>query len=1662
MDLALDQRKQPWERDVRKRPELTNLTDGAIRVFLREEEEYQQLLVAEGRPPIALRQLINPLVLTGIPRLVRNVSSSDAALLPSKEQLARGDRVPDPEASTFEEEDTDIEAGELWERIVRRTLEKILRARTESLGVSVTELETTVRRSLHWDGSEPVGTVALNQFLASFSALDAVLGIRERLPDGGQTGKRLSQLLTSKVEPPAFRERVSEVAALRSVNSYDGWFDLVLELLPLYDGSQLNTSTPPQRATGGWKQSSRNWAATRPSLKRQLSPGPVEKPSEVGTVRAFVAGPTGDQREPSTLGKRSTPPSPCPVCHDGMHWARFCPKRAQNGSSQRQPPRQSKWKGSFKSRESAKQATNDSDGVLVIGASTFKFVIDTGASKTFINAKHAHFLAQGTPGVSLVALEEQLLVDIADSSGLKCNFKIITPAVLVFETGEQADLQVLELYAVEGLRLGEVLLGRSTLKALGVDVVSMTKSMLLAKAVPALDDATSTSTANSEHLLVTTAKKTSNIEGSDAISTDLTEQLEDRFPDVNAHNPTGVRVTIDERLCQAQDQGLSEASIEKLRQAFSSDLFDIFRNNFSDDPPAKVAPIKVEMLPSVYEIKPARARRYHKDGSMAMAAIMTRLEKYKYVYRNNLATVVSPAYPVKKHGVDPSAPLEDQYRLTVDLRAVNACTIPTKFPLPRLESFMERVAGKRFFGTLDLFGGYWQLPLHPDSQQFFSILTDAGIWTPLRLIQGSRNAAGPFQAIVGEVLGDALYSACVQYIDDVMVFGATEEEFIDNWILVLKRLHSVGLKVSAKKTQFYAKSIKYCGRIFTPDGATFDKSLIEAITNMPTPTTAEALRRYLASTNWIRSSIPRYAEVVQPLQDLLNQALATGKTSNLKPASIQLHLVGWSDEHDQAFRDINLAVTNSVMLAYPTEGKSLCVFTDASSTHWAGLVTQTSPEEHTLHVLDQNHQPLAFVSGAFHGASTKWPTVEKEGYAILETCLRMEHVLRRPDGFKLFTDHNNLQYLFSPKPSAFTGRKAAGDRVERWAITLRGFNYEIHHIPGEDNVFADLLTRWGASPHASAHVVTTRLRSQVQSPAADPSLSVSTTDVLAPLAAAVPTPTDAAQATQPPRQRGHNPTTKVTPGSAPSAAATMVQPSPLTDHNPTFTHNSILDFSVDDAPTLDEIRRAQSTLSRSDITRYNLKLGDRTLSDLYVDKDGRIFVPDTRHLRLRLCIVAHQGLGGHRGSDTTAKWLTDRFTWPTVHADIRTMCFACLHCLRTKGGKTIPRPWMHIPAAHGPNEVLHFDYIYIRAAEDETTPEYALIIVDGFSRFTWLTAHRSANATNVVTSLLQWFGLFGVARKWVSDQGTHFLNDVMEQLRYRLGAEHRFTTAYAPWSNGIVERVGRSLRETVSAFISETKRPYSSWPLLLPVINNSINMSPSDALGGRSPITAFTGRSPSSPLDIVFTSNTAETVPLSNKAISDKIRALEAALSQIITAVRGITPRVHPTRPGVVPVDFDVGDFVLVANSLHGKRDKTAPLWKGPGLVIKAENERSFAIQDLLSGVVRVVHAEHIKRYSDSSLKITPQLTSFIAAQAIHTRVEAILAHRKEAHKWKLLVSWQGFTEEEATWEDLTKLTEDVPEIVQRYVKAIQEPDIRLEMSAIVALSVPTATSGRK
>jgi RNase H-like domain found in reverse transcriptase/Reverse transcriptase (RNA-dependent DNA polymerase) len=552
---------------------------------------------------------------------------------------------------------------------------------------------------------------------------------------------------------------------------------------------------------------------------------------------------------------------------------------------------------------------------------------------------------------------------------------------------------------------------------------------------------------------------------------------------------------------------------------------------------------------------------------MAMRRIMARLESYNYVVRTPLATIVSPAYPVKKPKVAADAPLEDQYRITVDLRAVNACTIPTKFPLPRLETFMELAAGKKYFGSLDLFGGYWQLPLDKESQRFFAITTDCGVWTPLRLIQGSRNAAGPFQAVVVEVLGDCVPTRCLVYIDDILILGDTEEQFVDNWIEVVSRLHKARFKISAKKTEFYAKEVKYCGRVFSADGVKFNPDFVKSVAEMPLPTTVAALRSYLASANWLRTSIPKFAAVVQPLQDLLTVGLAIAAKERRNTNLVMLSDVGWNERHAEVFGEINKAIAHSVTLAYPDDKKVICVFTDASETHWSGVVTQIQFSELAGPVLEQAHEPLGFVSGAFQGSQQRWPIVEKEAFAILETCLRLEHMLRRPGGFKLYTDHNNLKYIFSPDPSVFDGRKSAADRVERWSIILRGFTYEISHIPGEDNVLADLLTRWGATP---VRVVKCRVVTRSRAAVAAASTAVTT-----PMVADTATrdvAMDGTVAPSTPSLTDHDSTT------VPAAMAGPPVSSPG-DALSTFKHDLMLEFDVDDAPTVSELETVQKHLS---------------------------------------------------------------------------------------------------------------------------------------------------------------------------------------------------------------------------------------------------------------------------------------------------------------------------------------------------------------------------------------------------------------------------------------------------------------------------------------------------
>ena len=212
-----------------------------------------------------------------------------------------------------------------------------------------------------------------------------------------------------------------------------------------------------------------------------------------------------------------------------------------------------------------------------------------------------------------------------------------------------------------------------------------------------------------------------------------------------------------------------------------------------------------------------------------------------------------------------------------------------------------------------------------------------------------------------------------------------------------------------------------------------------------------------------------------------------------------------------------------------------------------------------------------------------------------------------------------------------------------------------------------------------------------------------------------------------------------------------------------------------------------------------------------LSRDGKIYVPKSATpIKIDLLIMSHCGPAGHRGQAVTANHVKDNFTWTGIGDDIKTFVNKCLHCQSTKGQIRVTREHAHTLHASKPNEILHFDYLYM--SEGEQNWKYILILKDDFSSFVWLVKTRTCDTDSAVQALKDWITTFGAPKTWVSDQGSHFKNEVMAKLAATLGTRHHFTSAYHAQSNGTVEVVCRETIRACRALLSESKLGPKVWP----------------------------------------------------------------------------------------------------------------------------------------------------------------------------------------------------------------------------------------------------------
>jgi transposase InsO family protein len=405
--------------------------------------------------------------------------------------------------------------------------------------------------------------------------------------------------------------------------------------------------------------------------------------------------------------------------------------------------------------------------------------------------------------------------------------------------------------------------------------------------------------------------------------------------------------------------------------------------------------------------------------------------------------------------------------------------------------------------------------------------------------------------------------------------------------------------------------------------------------------------------------------------------------------------------------------------------------------------------------------------------------------------------------------------------------------------------------------------------------------------------------------------------------------------------------------------------------------------------------------------------------------------------------------WSNMSQDVRSFVQSCLHCLSSAEGEKVPRPLSSQEHASAPNAILHFDFLYVTPSIYGT---YVLVLKDDFSNFVRLILSRDATSQVVSSALVDWFACFGLVQKWVSDQGSHFMNELLEDLAARLGARHHFVTTYTPWANGSVEVLNRVILRTLRALLSELRLSENKWGSLLPLVQLAMNTAPSRRLKGRTPMEVHTGREPAGPL------SAAVTWPLPNDfshARFQEVTPFEELQSAIETMHRDVEENISAERRRqiesfnqkrhVQPENFSVGDFVLVS-LVEGRRSKVSPTWVGPRRVISLRPHKVCLVESLLTKARTEVHVSHMRLYRDSLNGTASDMTALAEyGDRRFYAVERVVDLREGPSKaFEAQVRWKGFTAKSDTWEPLLQLYEDIPEMVRSFLSdRRQKPSTR-------------------
>lgn len=965
------------------------------------------------------------------------------------------------------------------------------------------------------------------------------------------------------------------------------------------------------------------------------------------------------------------------------------------------------------------------------------------------------------------------------------------------------------------------------------------------------------------------------------------------------------------------------AIVKKVCKQFAS----IFHSDNEIDLPAK------DFVQKIF-LKPDAVPKYVKQYPLPPTNRRVIAEKVREMVQQGIAepSVSSWNAPVLVVPKKDGKCLKDG-RLVIDYRRLNDVVEDDKFPIPDITEILDGMDQEKFFTTLDLNQGYYQIQLDKDSRPYTAFTTSDGHFQLTRMPMGLKTSPSCFSRIMSIALRDLIGKICYVYLDDIIIYGKTVEQHEKNLATVFERLQQVGLKVKLKKCAFFRNSVTYLGHIISEKGLSPDPAKYQAITDFPAPETVVQVQSFLGLVNYYRRFVKDFSTIARPLYDLTKKN----------------HPFNWTTDCQTAFDSLKQRVTSPPVLAFPDFSKPFILQTDSS--------------EFALGAVLMNHdrRPIAFLSRSLKKEERNYHITDKELLAIVWSIKEFENYLFGQK-FIVETDHRALVYLFKMNnPSS---------RLTRFRLTLEQFDFSVEYIKGEQNKVADALSRITINDlkELSCNVLTraAKQREEVEKVEKEKN-EIKDTD------------NEEQIVTKLLRKINDVPLIKFCNN---IDEITQEKKHALIDKNKLVccipdegiiyvTLPRPLDEPIEHA--LHSVKLGLSLVSKkAKIDRFAIKRKDfedlghnRTeiLKFLGKNKEKSIkfyVIPDVEHIESEdvqekiLKNLHEMPTGGHFGPEKMWKTLKLKYYWPHMKKQIENLVRSCPIC-QTKKHTNIKK----IPMKVTDTPATRFDRVFMDIVgplpTSHSNNKYILTVQDDLTKFMVAEALPDKSANTVARTLVEsFFFKYHFPKFLISDSGSEFANKTQQAVCGILKIQEIRSAPYHHQTIGSLENSHKVLGNFLRSFSEEDKY---NWDLWLPYFSYAYNSTVHFATG-YTPFELMFGEDNTIPDGKLKEIEPCYDIEDYSKELKYRLNIALDDAKRHINIEKEKRKIAYDKKNKTKLKNVNVGDYVLVKSEVGDKLDS---IWKGPYLVVEIDDCNCLI---KIRNNIKKIHKDNMKLFN--------------------------------------------------------------------------------------------------